>query len=625
MITYTSGVSNNQFVVNFDCSPREQSFYGVKHPVSRTDRHGIKEGITLVESWYRINGGAWQSKGATAKFSVTAASNGVKIEAKARYELKTMGFHWDNHSYPFFYFANNAKSLRWPSDTYLWSNYARVNKDWTKHSISWSGWCQKNASATSSTWHSSAREYRNGQKGSQGWYSDKSTGSSGAIQEYRRSVMMAFRKDFYSSAVTSSGISTATGTPTISAPWSIGDTGTVVLYYKDPNNIAGRIWVRAECDGKNYDIATWDSSPEYYNDWKKTYTINFNTAFGESCRGKDVKYFARAKNNYGSQSSQVTAGPQRYNARPTTPTSAKASISGNTLTMSWNKSTDSDNDAISYCIYPYAYINGSWVQQKGTGRDNGHWTTSTSMTFNISSFAEGTSFKFRVWAYDGRIYSSNYAESTTATRGYDVKTAQFLYPKSPVISDRPRIVLSIPQTPDNAPVTTYVKWNGTWYNSTSHPSYFSVTGSATGKAHKQVFMPPSKMNGSMYIEFKTSNSMSTSGITGKTITHKSNMLSTIVEKGEVVTPDHMEILIPYIKAQASAYGVDHGTSNIKIPELGVLVRHSDANQLLDAISVVNNGINSYGYKVKYTPVKISKGDDILAHKINSIMTDLKSI
>ena len=624
MITQTSGISNNQFYVDFDCSPKDQSFYGVKHPVSRTDRHGIREGITLIESWYRINGGAWQSKGASAKFRVTAASNGVKIEAKARYELKTMGFHWDNHKYPFFFFASNASSLRWPSDTYLWSNFARVNKDWKKHSVSWSGWCQKNAAATSSTWHSSAREYRNGQSGSQGWRSDKNTGSNGTIQEYRRSIMMAFRKDFTSSAVTSSGISTATGAPTISAPWSIGDTGTVVLYYKDPNNIAGRIWVRAECNGKNYDIATWDTSPEYYNDWKKTYTINFTTAFGEDCRGKDVKYYARAKNNYGSQSEQVSAGPQRYNARPTTPTGAVTSLSGSTLTMSWNASSDSDGDAISYCVYPYAYLNGSWVQQKGTGKDSGYWTTSRSMTMSTSSFPEGTRFKFRVWAWDGRIYSPSYAESGTSEKGYSVKAAQFLYPKSSVASSRPRIVISVPETPDNAPVTTHIKWNGVWYNSVDHSSYFSVTGSATGRTHRQVFRPPNSFSGSTTIEFKTSNSISTSSSTSKTITHISSMPSVLAQKGEFVTSDHIEIVLPLIRAQASAYGVPHGTSSITIPSAGTIINSSHINQITSAIKTVNDGINSYGYTVSYYPSSY-RNNVVYASGVNDLIDDLKSI
>jgi hypothetical protein len=385
------------------------------------------------------------------------------------------------------------------------------------------------------------------------------------------------------------------------------------------------MWIRAECGDKNVDIATWDTSGNFTNNTSKTFNINFNTAFGESYRGEDVYYFARAKNNYGSQSTLVTAGPQRYNKRPTTPTNPSVSISANTLTMSWGASSDFDNDSISYCVYPYAYVNGSWVRQDGTGRDNGHWTTSRSMTFNISSFKEGTEFKFRVWAYDGRIYSLDYAESRTTNKGYDVKSPQFLYPKSSVISNRPRIVLAIPETEDKSPVTTYIKWNGTWYNNKSHPSYFSVTGDKTGSTHKQVFMPPSDMKNSMVIEYKTSNSISTSTTYSKTITKKSNMLDTIVDKGEPVTSDHIQILLPYIKTQASAYAVDHATLKVTIPSPGLLISHLDANQLLDAISVVNNNINSYGYKINYNPIKISKGEFITASKINAILNDLKGI
>lgn len=624
MITYTSGVHNNQFVVNFDCSPKQQTYYGVNHYVSRNDRHGIREGISLVEAWYRINGGAWISKGASSHFSVSTSSNGDKIEAFARYQLNTMGFHWDDHSYPFFYFAHNANGhAQWPPDQYLYSNYARVDRGWWKHNVYWSGWCRENANRTSSTWHSSGREYRNGQRANQGWRSDRSTGSTGTVQEYRKSIMMEFRRDFQSAAVYASGISTETGTPEVHAPWSIGDSGHVTVTYKDPYNIRGNMLVRAECGGRVVDMCTYANSGAFYNNDSRTFYIDFNSAFGEWYRGKDVVYHAWIRNSYGSESRQVTSSAQRYNARPTTPANPQVSVNRTTLYMNWSNSYDSDGDAISYCVYVYAHLNGGWVHQGGGGRDGGLWTNHTSASFNISSLPEGTSYKYRVWAWDGRIYSSDFVESPVVTRGYDVRPAQYLYPRSSVISKRPRIVLSIPDTPDHAQVTTHVKWNGVWYNNVDHGHCFSVTGSATGWAHRQVFMPPNDFNGATTIEFKTTNHISESHTANRTITHKSDVPDILAQKGEYITTYHINSLASYIQAQASAYEVAHNIH--PTPHPGTMVEHVHINQLLDSITTVNEGINSYGYHVGYSPSKIHYGHNILANKINDVLNDLRRI
>ena len=651
-IKYTTSCVNNVFTVNFDCSPWDVG----KHKAAGTKRLDIWEGTKVTETWYRIDGGAWKSNGSKTKFSVTANKNGVKIEAKARLEVWTMGkpgasmpaFHYGKYEGGVMKYkdtnekwtqnmAQKPTVLRqdWKTITELDDTWKLKHLDWYApgSSISAGNWTYKHTLALRSgykyktEWKYGA-EYRNGNHGTNsaavkyGWKSVQGN----YPQEYRKNQYFIFYKDFTSSAVTSSGISTVTGTPTIYAPYSIGDTGKVTVTYKDPNNVKGTMWVRAECDGKSLDLCTYSNSDTFSNNGSKTFNVNFASVFGQSYRGKDVKYYARIKNNYGSQSSQVSAGPQRFNALPTVPTNPAISVDSKTLSMTWSASSDVDKDAISYCVYPYAYVNGSWVQQKNaSGKDSGYWTTSTSYYYNVASFAEGTKFKFRVWAWDGRLYSYDCAESETTSKAYNVKTAQFLYPKSSVISKRPRIVLSIPETPDNAAVTTHIKWNGTWYSNVSHPSYFSVTGSSTKYTHKQVFMPPSDFNGSTAIEFKTSNNASTSSTTSKTITHKSSIPEVLAQKGELITTDHIELILPCIKAQANAYGVAHGISDSNIPSPGMMIDNEHINQLFDSIATVNNGINGYGYKVSYGPTTIKNNDSILADKVNSIISDLKRI
>ena len=637
MIRYnTDGSNPSMFRVNFDCSPQDISYGGVTHKGGgRTDRYGIWEGIKLVDTSYRINGGAWISKGGAAQFTVETNRNGDRIEVSARYELRTMGFHWDNRTYPFFYFGTNGgyrggkyswNTVSWPDDRWIYSNFAKIDSSWWKHDIWWSGWCERNANATSSQWRTN-KEYRNGQSGSQGWRSDKNVGSNGTVQEYRKSVMMVFRKDYNSGVITSSGVATKPGTPYMEVPWMQGDEGTVKVIYKDPRNIPGKIWVRAECNGKNYDIATWDSSPTFWHDWVKTHHINFVQAFGEDSRGHDVVYVARAMNDYGYESDQVRQGTQRFNARPTTPTNAVLTMSSkNTITANWDRSTDLEGDKIRYCLYLHKKVNGEWVGIPGSGLDNGYWSDTTSYTFNVTDEAEGTEFYVNIYAHDGRIYSANYATTNTVMKGYTAIEPQIAYPRAEVHLTRPRILAKIKGNPAATHTLTYIKWKGKTYNNRDNSNLFNLAYSndKTRYNHTIVFCPPENALadiGDNPVEIHIDNGFEDSPTLSGIITVLP--INNIANRGDFIDHRHIKEIYDLIAIDSKAY--EYKLPQLPLPNSTDIALARDLEMLSDQINKLNEHINQYGYVKTYTPPKLNDKRYITAEYTNSVATSIKQI
>lgn len=630
MITYSTGNStSSSFVVTFDYTPDDVNYGGITHYArGRTDRHGIWEGVRLSDSWYRIDNGPWISTGGASRFSVTTSKNGTKIQARAYYEIKTMGFHWDNQSYPFFYFGtNNAykggsswSSVTWPDNRYLYSNFAKLDSSWSKNGIWWSGWCERNASSGSTQWRGN-KEYRNGQSGSQGWRSDRNVGSSGSVQEYRKSVMMSFTKYYESQVVVSSGIVTKPDAPLMEVPYRHGDEGMVRLTYRGPNrDISGKIWVRCECNGKNHDIATWDTSPTFWHDWVKTYYVDFVSAFGEDSRGHDVIYVCRAMNEYGIESSQVRQGVQRFNGRPTTPSYASISLYGNSITVSWGSSSDPDGDPIQYRVHLYARNGGDWSQKEMI------WTNSLAHNFNVSSDRGGTEYRAEVWAHDGRIFSRNCARTGTVKKTYPAVKPTFLYPNNTVHSLRPRIIANIKGGPEGGNVITYVRWKNRTYNNRSNPELFNISYSSnqTRYDHTIVFCPPANSPASIgnnSVEMYINNGYEDSPTLYENIVVSS--INDVAKLKEYVDSKHVVDAYNMIKNDAKAYG--YNLRNVTLPAKRDMIEYKHISMLTSKINELNQHINSYGYTKHYNDPASTKKEFISASYINNAIKSLNQI
>ena len=377
MISRTTSIVNNKFQVKFNFSPsnivhsrkNSKGTYTATHKAGgTTSRQGIWEGIEIVEVWTKIGNNAWRSHGASSSVTVETSDNNVQIQGKAKYRLRTMGYHWNDFSgnYPFFWFGNignNPNKYRhgYFTNTYPVSPgsehyYCAVPPDWSYKWCEWSDWAYKHGNATSNWAISNGRyEQRNGNyeaaKASNGWISE-----TGNKQMWRKSVMFYFEKE-YSNSVTSSGISTHPNTPNLEVHWAKGDQGQVTVKYTDNAGIAGKIWLKVYCGSKSAEILNYNNSWTFYNGQSRTIDVNFYNAFGEAYRGNNIYYEAWSKNNLGYECKKSTGwvGVQRYNGRPSVPTGLRVeSDSGiiyNKIRFAWNGAWDPDGDTVVYDLW----------------------------------------------------------------------------------------------------------------------------------------------------------------------------------------------------------------------------------------------------------------------------------
>lgn len=377
MISKTTKVVNNKFQVNFNFKPsnithtrqNSRGTYKATHAGNgTTSRQGIWEGIEIVEVWTKIGDNAWRSHGTSSSVTVETSSNNIIVQGKAKYRLKTMGYHWNDLTgqYPFFWYGNvssnpnkyrlgyftDSKPSR-PSNEHY---YCVVPPDWTYVSCAWSDWAYKHANATKNWAIDKGRyEQRNGNYESasitNGWISE-----SNLKQMWRKSMMFNFEKQ-YTTSVTSSGISTSPNTPSLTVPWAKGDKGKVTVKYTDNAGVAGKILLKAYCNNKTAEVLNYSNSWTFKNGESRTIDVDFFNAFGETNRGNDVYYEAWSKNNLGYECKTSTGrvGVQRYNGRPSIPTGlaieSDDNIIYNKIKFVWNVSKDPDNDTVVYDVW----------------------------------------------------------------------------------------------------------------------------------------------------------------------------------------------------------------------------------------------------------------------------------
>lgn len=428
MISKTTNVVNNEFQVTFDFTPdniyhsrsnKKGTYWSTHVANGTTSRHGIWEGIEIVETWTKVGDNAWRSHGASSQVTVSTKDNNVTIKAEAKYRLRTMGYHWNDFSgnYPFFWFGNvkqnpNRYSKGYFTDAGPYSPgnehyYCVVPPDWSYKWCEWSDWAYKHANATSNWAIANGRyEQRNSNyeaaQESNGWIAE-----SGNKQMWRKSMMFFFEKNYYDS-VTSSGISTHPNTPNLEVHWAKGDQGQITVKYTDNAGIPGKIWLNTYCGNKTAEVLNYNTSWTFYNGESRTIDVNFNNAFGEGYRGNDVYYEAWSKNNLGYESKNSTGwvGIQRYNGRPTIPNGLRIEsdngIFYNNIRFAWNGAWDPDGDWIVYDIWvKVTSKEGQVLKDDFVARGlNG-----LSMEYNISNFPEESKIQVWVRSSDNSIVS----------------------------------------------------------------------------------------------------------------------------------------------------------------------------------------------------------------------------
>lgn len=607
MIKASKAIVSNKCQVTFDFTPQDikysRSNYTATHKAGGTTaRQGVWEGIECVEAQIKIGNEAWKvySLPSNKKITVTVSNNNTVVQAWGKYRLKTMGYYFKDTTgtMPFFWYGNIGNvatkyqkgyftdTMSNRPDGSFYSINACVPADWTYVKAEWSDWAYKHAQANPSTqWVKTNGKYaqRNGNTLSasyaNGWISD-----SGYAQIYRKSSLFWFEKS-YSTSITTSGIAVNPSTPTLNVIPGKGDSGTIELYYNANSSGNGKITVEAKCGSKTVTIMDYNNSPDFGDKWKKTLYPDFNSLFGESYRANDVYYRAKAKNTSGYESAWTSwIGTQRYNGRPSVPqnpsVTGKNGLYYDTVTFSWNKSTDPDGDSLYYQLYLVAR------NSSGTLLKNdfiSHKTLETSFNYDISSFPDKTTFTFNVKASDGLI-TSDWSSNVVFRKGTkpDATLALTCPVKSGtnIYSKRPRFGF----TGYDNDSTCVVVLNGVKYDSVTNSSMFTKSSS------RFIFKPNFNLsNGNVTIKAYLKNEYGEGPHTQTYSFTKKTATENIVQN-EIMKAQNVKDLQSVIKDMCIAFNISASISSANKDNYCNTVFYNDCFKY---VQQVNNYMNSY--------------------------------
>ena len=159
-----------------------------------------------------------------------------------------------------------------------------------------------------------------------------------------------------------------------------------------------------------------DASPRWYGgEPYRTFTSTLTTSVGASGGSIPLKVEILASGGGNiSFNKTYNVSYSTWNTPPSMSGSLGVSPSGiigentGSISLSWNKASDSNNNLSGYQIY--RYVNGSHNATFDVG------ATATSYSDNISGFGQGTNIYYKIWAKDSYNEWSNALTSATVTK-----------------------------------------------------------------------------------------------------------------------------------------------------------------------------------------------------------------
>lgn len=638
MIRYTTRVEGDRFIAKFNLSPQDVSCsrgnYTATHKgAGTTSRYGIWEGVQLVEVWGRVNeSNPWVNLGTNVSPEIYTTANNNTIQLKAKYRIKTMGYHWQctNGSIPFFFYGNiGGRPTKYVHGNFTDSHavaptsnlhgiHAVVPKDWKLVATEWSDWAYKHGQATSNWEVANGRyEQRNGNTeaatSSNGWISD-----SGYKQAYRKSCMFTFEKEFTVLDIKSSGISIDATTPILEVIPTKGSSGQLSLTYK--GDAPGKIWLQAYCLDKKVIINDYDTSVDYVNNKKVTYTIDFEKTFGSNYEGNDITYEAWARNSYNKESAGTgKKGGHRYNGRPSIPTglyvTGKNNLIYDKIKFSWNASIDPDDDKVIYDLWLKAVKpDGSIIKDNYIAKN----LDALSFDYNIANHPDDTLYYFYVRAFDGLIYSE-WTNHLTFTKGAKPKGTLNLI--SPVVdetnlyADKTRFIFE----GYDGQSSVAVNYNGTVYTSTANSDMFSIQGDKVG--FKKDTSKDKNIKLQAYLKNKYGISERSPEYIFTRIDARNNISS-----GEFIKANLVAQIQKQIIDKAIAYKIK---TNISASVKDSIIEASDFNKCVKALKAINDSINNIinndKFKVKLVSEEVNTEQFINSILWENLIKDIKKI
>lgn len=639
MIKYSTKIENNKFVVNFDLTPKDikcsrSNYTAIHKGAGTTSRYGIWEGVKLVKVQGRVNtSSAWKNYGTNTKPSISTSNNGDTIQIKATYQIKTMGYHWQckNGTYPFFYYGNvGGNPKRYPKghftdskpatpDNNLYNIHALVPKDWKHVGSDWSDWAYKHGQATQNWAFDSGRyEQRNANveaaTSSNGWISD-----SNLKQQWRKSCMFTFQKEFTLN-IKSSGIVKDATTPVLTVHAAKGDSGKITVKYQDKNKCKGHIKVKAYCKDKTADVMTYSNSTHFSNGVQKDITVDFVKLFGENYRGNDIKYEAWAQNDYKKESKSTgKKGGHRFNGRPSIPTGlfvkGEEDIIYNNVIFSWNASTDPDKDSLTYDIHLTANSeNGTKIKDLVIANK----VKTLSHKYSIANDPDNCSYKFKVRASDGLLKSNWSSELAFKKGAKPTGSIALISPNidnSILFCNRPRFVFD---GYDGKSIFV-VNLNSKEYNSRDNANMFTIGGN-------KIMFCTTITDTVIKISAYMKNEYGKSGISRTYIFEYKN-INYDIKENEIATSVSINNIIDIIKTKSKAYKTAVNIDNLTSKQSIITAKEYNAcYNILKAINDrINNMINTNVFDVTMSSNLVNVGDSNDDALWDNLIKDIKNI
>lgn len=363
-----------------------------------------------------------------------------------------------------------------------------------------------------------------------------------------------------------------------------------------------------------------ENVPYITRNYESSTNVFDKVEFGLLNRGDKFRFSVSSVDQYGQESPAFYSNYYYKNSAPAAPKNFMAIGSGfnfkNTITLTWDKSTDIDGDTIRYKLY-FSRNRGSFEMIQSNIAQN-------SYTHDISSLNAGDTLGYKIIAYDKYGVQSPEAYVKNCHELYinlPPTGNTYLYPnENTIYSNKPRIIFRTGG--GNKTLTIFITLNGTNYSSSSSASCFSKT-NYNGNEYV-VFIPETPLHvGLNDILIKTFDGIDYSTPISKTINYNEPTVSKISDRNDIyISAERYNSLKHMIDSTIKAYGESSLCSYNPIANQ-TLISNNLFLDLYNKILAINKKINTnYPGLNRYPEQYPSSQNEKIFKSVNNIIHDI---
>ena len=289
------------------------------------------------------------------------------------------------------------------------------------------------------------------------------------------------------------------------------------------------------------------------------------------------------------ESNSTTVGPYKRNNTPTKPTNFNVGFTNSIDTVSnrkvtFNKSTDVDNDSLYYHLQIKRYNSSNWVDFS-----NNYTTTQSVVTWNIVDSSSHYGDVYRLRAIDEHGATSDWISLEDTS----VSGASIVHPISPTIvyNKKPRILFKLKPNSLLRYINVIITVNGNSYSNLVNSQYFSLP--IYREDAKGVFRCPINLNvGNNTITISTFIGNTKSSVQTFTVVYN-NSLENQIQKDAFLTMSRINNIQTMVNNYYSAYGCIFSKRDMSKMVEPTVSTVNIYNNIFNNIIDINKTINDY--------------------------------